>query len=124
MKSPVVALFADGDSVDRALAALRRAGFHQMSSQTIENLSQDGPDAPDAKLPAMAPEARWSDRPAPRYTETELLATLGLADDEIAFYSQGMEMGGQLLVINVAERDVGRVRDIVMEHEGKVFSTD
>jgi hypothetical protein len=113
MKSRVVVLFTGPEAIDRALAALRRAGLSDMNSQLIENLSQDGPDTP---------AAGWSDQPTPRYTETELLATLGLDDDEIAFYSQGMEMGGQLLVLTVDEKDAGSVREVVAEHEGKVFS--
>jgi hypothetical protein len=119
MKSTVVALFTTPEEVDRLLAALRRAGVREMNSQTIENLAQDGPDMPDAKL---ASEAGWSEQPAPRYTETELLGELGLTDDEIAFYSQGMELGGQLLAITVDERDAGRVEELMVEHGGEAFT--
>jgi hypothetical protein len=122
MKSHVVVLFTGPEAIDRALVALRRAGLREINSQIIENLSQDGPDMPDAKLSALTPEAGWSDQPTPRYTETELLATMGLDDDAIAFFSQGMEMGGQLLVLTVDERDTGKVREIVTENEGQVFS--
>jgi hypothetical protein len=122
MKHAVVALFTRAEEVDRALAALRRAGIPEMSSQTIENLSQDGPDVTGANVPSLAPERGWADQPAPRYVETDLLTELGLNDDEIAFYSQGMEMGGQLLVIRVDEKDSDTVRQIITEHDGEIFA--
>jgi hypothetical protein len=124
MKSAIVALFTSTEEVDRALAALGRAGIQEMNSQLIENLSQDGPDVPDAKAPSLASDRGWSDQPAPRYIESDLLAELGLNDDEIAFYSQGMEMGGQLLVIRVDEKDLDRARQIVTEHDGDIFARE
>jgi hypothetical protein len=123
MEKQIVALFTDPEAIDRVIAALHQAGFAQLNSRVIESLSQGGPDSLGATLPSLDPEAGWSNQEAPRYTEVDLLATMGLPEEEMAFYSQGMEMGGQLLVITVDNSQEERACRILAEHDGQ-FATN
>jgi hypothetical protein len=122
MKTQVVVLFTTAADLDAAVDALTKRAAGTINTQAIEGLPQSGPDSLDASVPGLAEDAGWPNHAAPRYTETNLLGEFGLNDEEISFFSQGLEVGGTVLVVEAEDTDETALRQILGEYNAQFFS--
>lgn len=115
--SKVIALFESQAEATRALDALHAGDYKDIETEVIE----DARDMDYGTIGVAAPAPNASTGVAGVVAIPDPLQDIGLDDEEVAWFAQGIRGGGVLVVVEVDDEDAQSVERILRDHGGRTF---
>lgn len=117
----VVSLFDSQAAASQATEALSQANFGDVDVEVIDTYSSDTADTEQYDyVPTVDLTVGSAAAPASAAVSlADPARGLGLSDDEVRFFSRGVERGGVLVVAKVDDEQAPAVRRVLQENGGR-----
>lgn len=118
----IVSLFDSQEELGLAIEELARANLPDLQTEVIDNLEDSTNQFIGAPVTSVNPSVVT---PTPVVINTShkdnLIDRLGIDEAEADFLVHGLHGSASLLVVEIDEKYLGKVLEILHEHEGQIF---